>query len=238
MEATGIDTSGRRFTGVITTCLVAVAIMEMIAEYYRNVSAILIFKPMLMPLLALLYWQTSTRPNRLYLIGLFFCWISNIFFIWKEFDFIVAGAFMLFVYRIIDIYLVLRQVNRPGLFPLFVGSIPFFFMYLYLIYVANALLGQGLLIFILQCVLITFLGGVSVANHILQPSNSSLRLLVSTLFFALVQFIFVFREYYTSINFQPLAMGLFVSAQYLFYRFMLDGEVEPQKSEVWPQEEL
>ena len=229
MEATGINSSGRRFAGVITTCLVAVAIMEMIAEYYRNVSAILIFKPLLMPLLALLYWQTSARPNRLYLIGLFFCWMSNILFVWKDFNFIVAGACILFVYRIIDIYLVLRQVNRPGAFPLFVGSIPFFFMYLYLIYVANIILGKGLLIFIIQCALITFLGGVSVANHILNPSNSSLRLLVSTLFFAVVQFIFVFREQYPTINFQPFAMALFVSAQYLFYRFMLDGEAESSK---------
>jgi hypothetical protein len=238
MQTMPLNTSRNRLTGLLTGAFFVVAVLEVIAEYSRSTTAVFVIKPFLIPLLALLYWCSSPKPNKWYLAGLFFCWVSNILFIWKDFSFIVAATCFVFIYRFINISLVFKNIVRPGIFPIFVGSIPFFFMYLYLIYVANGFLQQGMLIFILQCLIITFLGGVSVGNHILNPSKTSLRLLISTLFFSLVQFMFVFREYYTTINFQPIAMALFILGQYLFYRFMLGVEIErPKPDDSWRLEQ-
>lgn len=201
-----------------------VSLMEIGAEISKNTTAIYVIKPLIMPILALLYWQTSVQVNRLYLLGLFFCWISNIFFVKTEFSYIVAGACFFFVYRTINLYLILNFIKRPGAFPIFIGCIPFFFMFLYLTYIAYDIIQQGLWIFILQCMIMTLMGGISVGNHILQPSRGSLLLLMSSMLFALTQFVFVFKANYTTINFQPLAMALFVVGQYLFYRFIVHVE--------------
>lgn len=205
----------------LTVLFFMISALEIITEVFKNTTAIYLVKPLIIPLLALLYWQTSANPNRLYLIGLFFCWVSNIFFVKPDFSFIVAGACFFFVYRAINLYLILNFIKRPGLFPIFIGCIPFFFMFLYLTYVAYDVIQQGIWIFILQCLIMTVMGGISVGNYMFQPNRGSLFLLVSSMLFALTQFIFVFKAHYTKINFQPLAMAFFVVGQYLFYRFIL-----------------
>ena len=80
------------------------------------------------------------------------------------------------------------------------------------------------MIFIVQCVVMSFLGGIAVGNYILRSNKANTLLLMSTLLFAITQFIFAWRLYIDSNIFQPAAMALFVLAQYLFYRFLLLAE--------------
>jgi hypothetical protein len=57
--------------------------------------------------------------------------------------------------------------------------------------------------------------------------------LMSTLFFAITQFIFVIRVYYINVNiFQPLAMALFVIGQYMFYKFLVLAEERRSRSRI------
>src|SRR5690606_20061617 len=122
-------------------------------------------------------------------------------------------------------YIVIKHIRLPGVFPIVVGCVPFLFIYMYLINLTYEDIGEGLVIFITQCILISFLGGLSVGNYILRSNKASTMLLLSTLFFAVTQFIFVIRLYYVDVNiFQPIAMTLFVVGQYMFYKFIILAE--------------
>lgn len=209
----------------LTVIFFTVSLVEIIAEYYRAVALIYTVKPMILLILAFLYWRTSQKLSWIYLCALLFGWLANLFFISQDFRDIFIGALLFFVYRALSIYIVIKHIKLPGIFPIVVGCVPFLFIYMYLVNLTYDAIGEGLVIFIIQCVLISFLGGLSVGNYILRSNRASTMLLMSTLFFAITQFIFVIRLYYVNVNiFQPLAMTLFVVGQYMFYKFMIFSE--------------
>lgn len=204
-----------------------VSLIEIVAEYLRDstpyaVYVIYAVKPLILIVLAILYWKTSSQINNLYLGALLFSWLANMFFISRDFSDIFIGALLFFIYRALSIYIVMKHIKLPGIFPVVIGCVPFLFIYMYLVNLTYEAIGEGLAIFITQCILISFLGGLSVGNYILRSNRASTMLLMSTLFFAVTQFIFVIRLYYVELNiFQPTAMALFVIGQYMFYKFLV-----------------
>lgn len=200
--------------------------VEIVAEYFKDSAVIYTTKPLIMLILIALYWRTSKNINYVFITALLFSWAANIFFVSSAFQSIFIGALLFFVYRILVIFIVIKHTKLPSLFPMFIGCVPFLFIYMYLVNLTYETIGSnGLPIFIVQCILISFLGGLSVGNYILRSNKANTLLLISTLFFAVTQFIFVIRLYYVSVNiFQPLAMALFALGQYLFYKFLILAE--------------
>lgn len=225
MSRVGRSTMDRKLELWLTVFFFAVSILEVGAEYFKAVPLIYTIKPLILVILAFLYWKTSPQRNFAYLGALLFGWLANLFFISQDFDDIFIGALLFFIYRGLAIYIVIRYIRLPGIFPIVVGSVPFLFIYMYLVNLTYDAIGEGLVIFIMQCVMISFLGGLSVGNYILRSNRASTMLLMSTLFFAITQFIFVIRLYYVNVNiFQPAAMVLFVAGQFMFYKFMIFSE--------------
>lgn len=201
------------------------ASIEIVAEYFKDKTVIFAIKPLIIPILIGLYWKTSKKSSFVYIIALASTWIANIFFITHTYEYIVMGSMFFFIYRILVIYIVVKHIKLPGIFPMIIGSIPLLSMYVYLVNLTYKELDEGFIIFVCQCLLISALGGIAVANYMLRSSKANLYLLLSTLLFAATQFIFVIRLYYESINvFQPLAMALYVISQFLFYKFLLLAE--------------
>ncbi len=219
------DIKGRKTELIITAAYFAFSFVEILAEYYKNTILLYSFKPLLLVILAFLYWKTSQKVNPIYIAALLFSWLANLFFISHDFRDIFIGALLFFIYRIMSIYIVMKHIRLPGIFPIVIGCVPFLFIYMYLVNLTYKDIGEGLAIFITQCVLVSFLGGLSVGNYILRSNKASTMLLMSTLFFAITQFIFVIRIYYINVNiFQPAAMALFVIGQYMFYKFLILAE--------------
>jgi len=215
----------------LTAVYFIISLVEIIAEYFREiyspyaVYAIYIIKPMILIVLGILYWKTSPKINYFYLGALLFSWLANMFFISLDFNDIFIGALLFFIYRALSIYIVIKHIKLPGIFPIVIGCVPFLFIYMYLVNLTYDAFGEGLPIFITQCILISFLGGLSVGNYMLRSNRAGKMLLMSTLFFDVTQFIFVIRLYYVDVNiFQPTAMTLFVIGQYMFYKFLVLSE--------------
>ena len=210
---------------LFTSAYFIVSAIEIIAEYFNDTMLIYLIKPFIIPSLVLLYWFSSRKKNLLYVAALLLSLAANIFFVSRNFQSILIGAIFFFFHRALIIQIVLKHIRLPGIFPMIVGCIPFLFGYLYLIIMTYSKIDEGLIIFIVQCLLISFLGGISVGNYILRSSLGNTLLLLSTLLFAVTQFVFVLKLYYSENNiFQPLAMILFVLGQYLFCRFLLLAE--------------
>lgn len=203
-----------------------VSLSEAIAEFFEYRSFIFIFKMLLMPILMLLYWTTSSVKNLYYLIALFFAFIANMLFIYNEdFDFIIFGATTFLVYRIITIYLIMKFVKIKSYFPVIIGSLPFLFIYFYLTCLTIDELGDGLFVYIIQAMFMSFLGGLSVGVYMINDNRKNYWLLISTLLFTVNQILLVIKLFYLSvITFQPISMALYCFAQYGFYKFIILSE--------------
>ena len=210
---------------LLSTLYFVIALTEVIAEFYASDFFISVFKPMLIPVLVLIYWKSSTTINNFFITALFFAFLANIFFISKDHNSLLLGAIFFGFYRILVIYIVIKTVEVKSYLPIILGCIPFIAIFTYVTILTMDELGAGLYIYTVQVVFITFLGGFSLANYILQNNKTNYWLLMSTLLFTIIQFTFIIKLYYLSILiFQPLAMILYTFAQYFLYKFIIFSE--------------
>lgn len=222
-----------RFFAILYCCLSTV---EVLAEYFYNLPLIWSSKPFIVPILIIIYWLSSRSVNPVFLLALGFSWVANLFFISRSLESISTGAYVFLGYRVLIIYVVLRLVRFPGVLPVVLGSLPFVFIYLYVINVSYDTIGSGLVMFAVQGFFISFLVGLSVGNYILRSNKSNTLLLISTLMFAFTQFIFVIKLFFVDLQiFQPIAMALFAAGQYILCTFVLIVERKHAKAKLAQQ---
>ena len=212
----------KRLSDIFIYGFVIVSIIEIIAEFFNDVQLIWIFKPMLIPLLLAFYVVKSKKVNLVFVLSLLFSWIANLIFISKETNDILLGSFFFLVYRSLIIYLVFKLVKLPTKIPLILGSIPFLFIYTTVCFLSFEVMGNSILVFIMHSLFIVFLGGYSLGSFIITPSRSNLYLFVSTMLFAVSQFVFVLK-FYSRYDYllHSVAMLLFVVAQFYLTKFIL-----------------
>lgn len=202
-----------------------IGLAEVIAELFANITFIYILKPLLIPTLAITYWKKSKQRSYHFMMAMFFAFLANIFFIRTDFNSIMAGAFFYLLYRIIVIYMVVKIVGIGNYLPIFLGSIPFLTVFSYIGCLTIDELGNALFIYIIQVLIMSFLGGFSVANYMIDDNRTNFWLFLSSLLFSIIQIILILKIYYISVFiFQPMAMVLYIFAQYALYKFMILSE--------------
>lgn len=206
----------------LTVAYFMVGFIEIIAETNKDIPLTTMTKPLLMPLLLLIYISATKKYNMLFILGLLAAWIGNIFLISQEMDMVMIGSVFFLVYRIFITLMAMRIAKFPGTLPMILGALPFLFLYLFVTNMAYDELGPRFVIFVVQGLLVIFFGGFCVGNYILKSSKSNTYLLISTILFTFAQFIIVLKIFYKSHTvLQPLSMLTFIFGQYLLYQFLL-----------------
>ena len=210
-----------KLANALLTAFFIVAFIEIIAEINGDKSLIWFTKPLLMPLLILYYLKRSHSSNIYFIIALIFSWIANMFFIANTYQWILYGSVFFLIYRFLIIYIVVKKVKTPGLLPSVIGSLPFVFIYFSVCFFTFKELGNDIYIFLLHGVFVTILGGLSLGNYILSTSKSNFYLFLSTMLFAITQFVFILKLFYSNGNlFHALAMVMFVFGQFFLTKFI------------------
>lgn len=214
-----------KIAGIILTTFFIVSFIEITAEFNEDKFLVWFTKPLILPLLTAYYIRRSKKINVYFLIALFFCWIANLFFIENTWNYILFGVAFFLLYRILIIGIVLKKVKMPSMLPLLIGSIPFVFIYASVAIFTFSVIGDSLYLFLIQGVFTIFLGGLSLGNYMMSSTKANRILFISTILFAINQFVFIFRFYYDEANFfQAIAMAFFVLAQFLLTQYMLYTE--------------
>ncbi|QYS86276.1 hypothetical protein JJC03_15310 [Flavobacterium oreochromis] len=102
-----------------------IGLLEVVAEYFNQVLLIYILKPLLMPIMMLMYWKVSKERNIYFLLALFFVLIANILFVSRTFSSAVIASIFFFIYRGIVICLVIQDEPIKKKLPVVIGSLPF-----------------------------------------------------------------------------------------------------------------
>jgi hypothetical protein len=208
-----------------------IGILEIVAEFFNEVIMVYILKPLIIPILAFIYWRVSKEKNPFFLTALFFVLLANIFFISKEYNALMIGSIFFFIYRGLVIYIVLCKDPIKNYLPIFLGSLPFLTAFGYLTYLTKDVIGNGFSIFLFQIIFLSFLGGLAVSNYIIKESKKNFWLLLNAVLFGFIQFILVLKNFYLSVQlFQPLSMLMYLFAQYGLYKYMIISEIEKKKA--------
>jgi hypothetical protein len=210
---------------VLILLFFVVTLAEVIAEFFSFPSFIYLLKPLICPILIVIYWKSSVEKNNYFILALIFGFTANIFFIAKDFSSILLGSLFFMFYRILIIYLVIKIVKVKNYLPVFLGIIPFAIVFLYVTSLTIDMIRDGFYIYIMQVLLMSFLGGFSLANYIIDNNKMNFWLLLSSILFTLIQFIITLKLYYINMFiFQPIAMLFYAIAQFSLYKFMILSE--------------
>lgn len=208
-------------TSLFLYLFIIASIFEIIAEYKEDKILIWITKPFILPFLFAYYLSLTKKLNYYFLVAIICSWIANLLFIENTLKWIIYGSIFFLVYRILIIFIVMNKVKMPSLVPLIIGSIPFVFIYATVCFLSFEAMGDNIYLFLIHGIFTIFLGGLSLGNYIMISNKSNLVLFLSTILFALTQFVFVLKVYYEDANiFHALAMIMFVIGQFLVTKFM------------------
>lgn len=191
--------------------------LERIILFTRLIGLFLIF---------LIYYLSSFKKNKLYLVSLLFSLLSILFLFLKSDVGILFATLFFLIFEILTIIIVLKNSRKISFIPVTLGFLPFLSICLYLIYLTYASLGINYLPSILNAFIISFLGGLAVSNFVLEEDNmKNSWLLLSTLLFTLLIFIFMIETYYLYVQvFKPIRTFCFFGGHYLFMRYILLSE--------------
>ena len=217
-------------SGFLLSSFFIVSFLEIIAEFNENKFWIWITKPLILPLLLAYYLRLTKKPSNCFILALFCSWIANLLFVENTLKWIIYGSIFFLIYRILIIQIVMNRVKMPSLVPLIIGSIPFIFIYATVCSLSFEAMGDNIYLFLIHGIFTIFLGGLSLGNYIMISNKPNLVLFLSTMLFALTQFVFVLKMYYENGNiFQAMAMAMFVIGQYLLTKFIFLTEENNSK---------
>lgn len=224
----------RKYISSFFLCLFfIVSLIEIMAEYSEDKLLIWITKPFILPFLLAYYLSITKKRNKYFLMAIVCSWIANLLFIEGTFKCIIYASIFFLIYRILIIYLVMNRVKMPSLVPLIIGSIPFIFIYTTVCFLSFEAMGDNLYLFLIHGIFTIFLGGLSLGNYIMDLNKSNLVLFLSTMLFALTQFLFVLIVFYQKENvFHSIAMGMFVIGQFLLTKFIFLTENNKSRYDV------
>lgn len=207
---------------VLTGVLLIVALTEVIAEYFRFLPLIYIFKPLISIVLMLLYWHSSPKRDILFFLTITTSLITNVLFIPNDLKLIFIGLIVFGFHRLINIFYILKVMKTKDFIPVILASVPFLIIFFYIFFDTDLVSKEVYYIMIIHNSLISLLGGIALSHYIMNDSIRSSWLLICVLSFVTLHFIIFIEKFYIQLQiFRPIAMSLNAFAYYAFYRFIL-----------------
>jgi hypothetical protein len=207
---------------ILTGVLFIVALIEVIAEYFRLLPLIYILKPLISIVLMVLYWHSSPKRDILFFLTITTSLITNVLFIPNDLKLIFIGLIVFGFHRLINIFYILKVMKTKDFIPVILGSVPFLIIFFYIFFDTDLLTKEVYYIMIIHNSLISLLGGIALSHYIMNDSTRSSWLLICVLSFVTLHFIIFIEKFYIQLQiFRPIAMSLNAFAYYAFYKFIL-----------------
>ena len=207
---------------VLTGILLLVALIEVIAEYFRFLPLVYIFKPLISIVLMTLYWYSSPIKDFLFFLTIATSLITNVLFIPNDLNLIFIGLIVFGFHRLINIFYIIKVMKTKDFIPVILASVPFLIIFFYVFFDTDLLTKEVYYIMIIHNSLISLLGGIALSHYIMNDSSRSSWLLICVLSFVTLHFIIFIEKFYIQLQiFRPIAMSLNAFAYYAFYKFIL-----------------
>jgi hypothetical protein len=209
----------------LTVVYFILAFLLSVAEYGKMTSLLFVLKPLLIPSLALLYITTTKNKSYWYLMALVFACISNVFLLFSDSKLLMYGIMAFLFYRIASIMTIIKKGDKIILLPLVLATVPFLFIFSYLIYVMVNPNNPNFYPTIVNDMIISIFCGLGLSAYVMNDSKQNSWLIISTLLFTLLVVLFMVENFYISNQvFKPLSALVFALAHYAFYKFVIESE--------------
>lgn len=202
-----------------------VSSLEIIGVITANQLLQIIFKPLIVILLILLYAITSQAKNKWYVLALLFSFGGDVFLLFDAQTFFIIGLSLFLLAHLSYITLVYRQIAKPKMNDILLSFIIFFGILLGLLSVLKGHLGQMQTPVIVYGLVLTSFGAVSLINYLQQKNRASSVLLTGALLFVLSDSLLAINKFYKPIDLlNVFVIFTYIAAQFVIFKGVILAE--------------
>jgi uncharacterized membrane protein YhhN len=213
-------TTTHPYSKLVLWIFLVVSVLDVIGVSMHNSWLQLIFKPLIIPSLALLYYVTSTSKNRWYLAALLFSFLGDVLLLDKS-NLFLFGIAAFLITQLLYIFIISKDLTVAPLKTKLTSAIPFSIFFIILIDILKPGLGDFLIPVVIYGLAISVFGTVSLLNYLLRKDQRSLTLLTGAILFIMSDSMIALHKFYEAENFYPVAIMItYVVAQYLIFGYM------------------
>lgn len=223
------------FENGIILLLSSFVILEVIAALFSFKVILVAYRPIVTLLLMCLYWITSKERSLLFIITMLSLLITSFFILSDSKTALAIGLITFLFHRVVLIFFIIKLNKLKDFVPILIGFIPFIFIFSYLLTLSDEIPENSYYSLVVQNVLVSVLGGIVLSNYIMNQNEYTPWLWIFGLLTVALYFTVFIEKCFLSdmppTYFRPLAMILYVTSYYSFYRFVIDTEVIFSKKE-------
>jgi membrane-bound ClpP family serine protease len=206
----------------------SIALTQVVAELVLY-QPLIYFSRIVTPiLLIILYKLNSDRQNPFFFLLITLTLATNVIFVDKESPYWVIGSVISILQKIIMLLFVMHLIAKNKYWHIILAAIPFLLIFFYLNLITDGLTELGWGNIFVQSILVSIIGGFSLAAYLMSDNRQNSWLLISTLLFVGLQFVIFIERYYSSIIsvtvFTPIALVLNAFGFFTFYKFVVAAE--------------
>lgn len=207
---------------IFTILFLTVSILHLIGMVTNSIYLQIATKPLIAPLLILVYFYSVEKVNKWYLLALLFSFIGDVLLMDKINNFLLGiGAFL--ITQLLFIFIIGLQIKTSNWRQKMLASIPFIVYVVVLLMLVKDGLGEFLIPVIIYGIAISIFGVFSLLNYLLNKNSyASKYLFIGALFFISSDSLIALNKFYEANIIYPVVIMLtYIIAQYLILEFMV-----------------
>lgn len=209
---------------IATIVFLVVAIADVYAVITQNKSVEMIFKPLLMTTLAVVYLVSVKKPNFWLLSALFFSFWGDVFLLDKA-KFFVFGLASFLVAHILYIKISAGYLQKELTAKIITSALPFVVLFAGLLMLIYPNLGEMLLPVLVYGIAISTFGALALLNYRQEKSTANLWLLLGAVLFIASDSLIALNNFYTPKRlFDISIITLYIVSQYLIVKAVIAKE--------------
>ncbi len=216
-----------KITRVLAVLFFTVSAIDVIGVLYQNSLTQIVFKPLIIISLILLYYFSTDHKNKWYMLALVFSFLGDVFLLDKSNLFLFGiGSFL--ITQLLYIFIIVKQMKRPSYFHKFLYAFLFANYVVYLLSLLKPNLGDLFYPVLVYGIAISVFGYIATLNYVTKRTRSALVLMLGSILFIISDSLIALYKFHLPQPFYPvLIMITYVVAQYLIFRFMvLENKIE------------
>lgn len=198
-----------------------VSIIDVYGVITNKRELVLIFKPLVVTSLAILYLVSVKKANFWYVSALFFCFWGDVLLMFGD-EFFVLGLVSFLIGHILYIKIVSGFLKKQSLQKIVISAVPFILFFSGIVFLINDNLGTMFLPVIVYGVVISVFGTVCLLNYLQEKTTANLWLLLGAIIFIASDSMIALNKFYQSNQLFSMSIIItYIVAQYLICKAII-----------------
>ncbi len=201
---------------------IIVSIIDIIGIVTHQITLRNFAKPLILITLMTYYFLSVKTTNKLYLVGLLFSFLGDVFLLNNGELYFILGLTSFLLAHILYIKITIGFINNKSIKNTVISVLPFVLFFIILILVLKPHLGKLIIPVIIYGIVISVFGMVATLNYLTQKKTANLWLFLGALFFIISDSILAFNKfYYAKEIYGIVIMGTYIIAQFMICKSLI-----------------